>query len=129
MGLQEKRAIAQMRDETLPKYQSELREICASEVSYAVDWDTFADDMTALGNLENKCLKVVNEILRKVTRDAIGQEAVAQSIKEIHLSHGQNARIQEFTLADGVLSMPWDWSGWPGSFFPDSVQEKIESLL
>ena len=129
MGLQEKRAIAQLRDETLPKYQGELRQITASEVSYVVDWDTFTNDLTAIGNLESKCLKVVSEVFRNVTRDAIGKEAVAQSIKQIHLSHGKTANIGEFTLADGVLSMPWDWSGWPGSFYPDSVQEKIESML
>lgn len=129
MGLQEKRAIAQLRDETLPKYQEELREITATQVVYVVDFDSFANDLTAIGNLENKCLKVLNDVFRKITRDAIGKEAVAESIKEIRLSHGDTARIEEFTLMKGILSMPWDWSGWAGSFYPDSVQEKIESLL
>lgn len=121
--------MAQLRDETLPKYQEELRQITATQVVYVVDYDSFANDLTAIGNLENKCLKVLNEVFRKITRDAIGKEAVAENIKEIRLSHGENSNITEFTLAKGVLSMPWDWSGWAGSFYPDSVQEKIESML
>ena len=129
MGLAEKRAIARVRDEVAPKYQAELRKITGSEISYVVDWESFADDMTALENFEDKCLKVISEIFRKITRDALGKEAVAESIKEIHLSHGKQANIQEFTLQNGVLKMPWDWSGWPGSFYPDSVQEKIEAML
>lgn len=129
MGLQEKRALAQLRDETLPKYQAELQKITGAAIIYVVDFDSFADNLVAIGNLESKCLKVTNEIFGKITKDAIGKEAVAEGIKEIHLKHGEDANIAQFTLKKGVLSMPWDWSGWPGSFFPGSVQEKIESLL
>ncbi len=129
MGLAEKRAIAKVRDEVLPTYQTELRETTGSDVSYVVDWDSCADDMTALENLEDKCLKPLTCIFQKITRDDLGKEAVKESIREIHLSHGKEANIPSFSLPGGVLKLPWDWSGWPGSFYPDSVQEKIESML
>ena len=129
MGLAEKRAMAQMRDDVFPKYQAELREITGNDISYVVEWDTFADDLTAISNLEDQCFKRISTIFRKITRDEIGKEAVKEGIKEIHLSQGKEARIQSFTLSNGVLSMPWDWSGWAGSFFPESVQEQIESML
>lgn len=90
MGLAEKRMLAGLRDDVVPKYQAELREI---------------------------------------TADKIGKEAVASGVKKIHLSQGKDANITAFTLTDGVLNMPWDWEGWPGSFFPDSVREKIEAML
>ena len=129
MGLAEKRALAQVRDEIFPKYQSELREITGTDITYKVDWDSFADNLDALNNLEDQCFKRISIIFRKITRDDIGKEAVKEQIKEIHLSQGSEANIQSFTLRDGVLAMPWDWAGWAGSFFPESVQEHIESLL
>lgn len=129
MGLAEKRMLAQVRDEVAPKYQSELRKIMGSEIAYDIDWDTFANSLAAMGNLETKALKPLSEIFRKITSDKLGKEAVAEGIQTIRLSHGEEARIEDFTLKKGVLSMPWDWEGWPGSFYPDSVQEKIESML
>lgn len=129
MGLVEKRMLAGLRDEVAPRYEAELREITGSEIRYVVDWDSFAENKTAMGNLESKALKPLATIFRQITKDDLGKEAVAEEIREIHLSQGTTANISEFTLTSGVLSMPWDWEGWAGSFFPDSVREKIESML
>lgn len=129
MGLAEKRMLAQLRDETVPKYQSELHKITGSEIALDIDWKTFEDSTSAMQNLEPKALKPLSEIFRKITSDQLGKDAVSESIQTIKLSHGKEAHIPSFTLKGGVLSMPWDWEGWPGSFFPDSVREKIESML
>ena len=129
MGLAEKRALSQLREETVPKQQRELQKITGSKVVYAVDWDSFADNATAIANLEAKCLQPLNEILRQITVDKIGQDAVKESIQSIALSQGRDANISNFTLSDGVLTLPWDWESWPGSFFSDSVREKIETML
>lgn len=129
MGLAEKRALAILQDETMPKYQQELRKITGNELSYVIDRDSFADELRAMENLEDKCFKIINAIFRKITKDNIGKEAVAESISEIHLSQVNDCNIARFTLEKGTLKMPWDWKGYPRSFFPDSVQEKIESLL
>ena len=129
MGLAEKRALATLQDETVPKYQTDLRKITGNEVSVVVDWKSFSENIDAMENLEDKCLKPLLGIFRKITKDVIGKEAVAESINEIQLSQVDDCNIAFFTLKKGVLKMPWDWKGWSGSFFPDSVQEKIESLL
>ena len=129
MGLAEKRALATLQDETLPKYQADLRRITGNEVAFVVDWKSFSDNLGAMENLEEKCLKPLLGIFRKITKDKIGKEAVAESITEIQLSQVADCSIEKFTLVKGALKMPWDWKGWPGSFYPDSVQEKIESLL
>ncbi len=129
MGLAEKRALATLQDETVPKYQAELRKIAGNEISYVVDWDSFADNLIAMENLEDKCFKAISDVFRKITKDKIGKDAVAQEISEIQLSQVNDCNIAFFTLSKGALKMAWDWKGYPGSFFPDSVQEKIESLL
>ena len=129
MGLAEKRAMATLKDEIVPKYQADLRKITGNEISYVIGWDGFADNLGAMENLEEKCLKPLLGIFRKITKDDIGKEAVAETIEEIHLTQVEDCNISNFTLVKGALKMPWDWVGWPGSFYPDSVQEKIESLL
>ena len=129
MGLIEKRAIAKMRDDVVPRYEAELQKIAGDQVSYEIVWDSFLDDIQALENLEEKCFRAINDVFKKITVDEIGTEAVAEQIQKIRISNGKVANIQDFTLKDGVLDMPWDWSGWPGSFYPKTVQEKIETLL
>ena len=130
MGLVEKRMLAQLRDEIVPKYQAELREITGNKIVYDVDFDSFANSLTAMGNMETKCLKPLGEVFRAITVDDLGKDAVRQNIKVIKLSHGDaTSSISNFTLQNGVLTMPWDWEGWAGSFYPDSVREKIESML
>lgn len=129
MGLIEKRAIANIRDNVVPRYETELQQIAGERVSYEVIWESFLHDIKALENLEEKCFRVINDIFKKITIDDIGQEAVAEGVAQIRISNGTVANIQEFTLKEGVLDIPWDWSGWPGSFYPKTVQEKIETLL
>ena len=130
MGLAEKRMLAQVRDEVAPKYQKELREIAGEGISFDIDWASFGESMEAMGNLENKALKPLCEIFRKITVDQIGKDAVAEGIQTIRVSHqDDSSNTSAFTLINGVLSIPWDWEGWAGSFYPDSVQEKIESML
>ncbi len=98
MGLAEKRALATLQDETTPKYQAELQKITDTEISYAIDWDSFADELRAMENLEEKCFKALNEIFRKITVDKIGKEAVAESISEIQISQVVDCNIANFTL-------------------------------
>ena len=129
MGLIEKRAIAKMRDNVVPRYEGELQKIAGDQVSYEIIWESFLHDITALENLEEKCFRVINDIFKKITVDDIGKEAVAEGVTQIRISNGTVANINEFTLKEGVLDVPWDWSGWPGSFYPKTVQEKIETLL
>ena len=129
MGLAEKRQLAQLRNEIVPQYQKELSEIVGSEIVYDIDWDSFADNLEAMERLEPKALKPMNEIFRKITVDQIGKDAVAESIQTIEISQGSDANISNFTLQNGVLNLPWDWVGWGDSFYLDSVQEKLESML
>ncbi len=129
MGLIEKRAIAKMRDNVVPRYEAELKQIAGDQISYEMNWESFLHDITALENLEEKCFRVLNDIFKKITFDDIGTEAVQEGVQKIHISNAKNATVSEFSLKDGVLDIPWDWSGFPGSFYPKTVQEKIETLL
>ena len=129
MGLIEKRAIAKIRDNIVPRYEAELKQIAGEQISYEMNWESFLHDITALENLEEKCFRVLNDIFKKITFDDIGTEAVQEGVQKIHISNAKNAAVSEFSLQDGVLDIPWDWSGFGNSFYPKTVQEKIETLL
>ena len=129
MGLIEKRAIAKIRDNVVPRYEAELKQIAGDQISYEMNWESFLHDITALENLEEKCFRVINDIFKKITVDDIGVEAVQEGVEKIHISNVKTSNVNEFTLKEGVLDIPWDWSGYPGSFYPKTVQEKIETLL
>ena len=129
MGLIEKRAIAKMRDNVVPRYEAELKGIAGDQIFYQINWESFLHDIAALENLEEKCFRVLNDIFKKITFDDIGTQAVQEGVQQIHISNAKNAAVNEFSLKDGVLDIPWDWSGFPGSFYPKTVQEKIETLL
>ena len=129
MGLIEKRAIAKMRDDVVPRYEAELQKIAGDQISYEINWESFLHDITALENLEEKCFRVINDIFKKITVDDIGVEAVQESVQKIRISNAKISNVSEFTLKEGTLDLPWDWSGFPGSFYPKTVQEKIETLL
>ena len=113
----------------MPKHEAELKKITGAAITYEVDWDSFADNLRAMENLEPKGLQPLGEIFRQITSDKIGKDAVKDSIQTIYLSQTDDCNIARFLLNDGVLSMPWDWKSYGDSFFPDGVREKIESLL
>ena len=129
MGLIEKRAIAKMRDNVVPRYEAELRKIAGDQIAYEMNWESFFHDITALENLEEKCFRVINDIFKKITVDDIGVQAVQEGVQKIRISNAKKSAVAEFTLKDGILDIPWDWSGYPRSFYPKTVQEKIETLL
>ena len=65
MGLIEKRAIAKMRDNVVPRYEAELQQIAGDRISYEMNWESFLHDINALENLEEKCFRVLNDIFKK----------------------------------------------------------------
>ena len=69
MGLIEKGAIAKIRDNVVPHYEAELKQIAGEQISYEMNWESFLHDITALENLEEKCFRVINGIFKKITVD------------------------------------------------------------
>ena len=128
MGLIEKRRLAQLK-KSAPAFQEELQKLTGTAIALDIDWESFGENTDAMNNFEAKGLRVLPEIFREIVVDQIGKDAVSAGIKTLRFSQGSDANIYTFTLQDGVLTMPWDWAGWSGSFFPVSVREKIESML
>lgn len=130
MGLTEKRMLKTLQDEVVPEHEKELQKITGAKIKYDIDWDSFAPHLNAMERFRDVAFKAINESFTEVCRDEIGQKAVAESIKTIHLSQGGDSNMASgVTLQNGVLDIPWDWASWSGSFFVSSFTERLEALL
>lgn len=130
MGLAERREMKRLQEEVMPSKQNELQSIVGSKVTYDINWDSFSTSLDAMGRFEREAFTRINEAMTSLCRDDMGKEAVQEAIKTIRISnHANNSSFESVTLAGGTLDIPWDWAGWAGSFYPESLVEKLEKVL
>src|SRR5579871_7038601 len=72
MGLNERRKIKELQEQTFPQRMAELAEITGGAITYDVDWDSFADDMEALNFVDNLSCHRTNMALRVICADDLG---------------------------------------------------------
>ena len=82
MGLNERRKIKELQDETFPGRVKEIQEICGVAIPYEVDWDSLADDADALNFIDNISCHRLNMALRVICQDDMGKAAVRQGLKK-----------------------------------------------
>lgn len=129
MGLQEKRMLKTLQEDVLPEREKEIQKITGVKIKYEVNWDSMASSLGVMERFRDCAFKSLNESFTSVCRDDIGKGAVKESIQTIHFSQGGDSNMTGVTLKDGLLDIPWDWEGWGGSFFAESLTERLESLL
>ncbi len=105
MGLNERRKIKELQEQTLPEREREIAEICGAAVPYEVDWDTFADDGEALRFLDNLSCHRLNMALRVICQDDLGKEAVRAGLKKVRLRNVKDRADIKMTFEQGVLEM------------------------
>ena len=105
MGLNERRRIKELQEQTLPEREREIEEICGAKIPYEVDWDTFADDAEALRFLDNLSCHRLNMALRVICQDDLGKEAVRGGLKKVRLRNVKDRAEIGMTFDQGVLAM------------------------
>lgn len=105
MGLQERQKIKEYQDKIVPGRQKELAELCGSAVAYEVDWDSFADDLTALNFFDNLAFHRINMAFRHLGGDQLVKDAVRDGLKVIRLKNVKDKADMKITFAAGVLEM------------------------
>ncbi len=104
MGLNERRKIKELQEQTRPERVKEIAEICGAAIPYEVDWDSFASDMEALNFVDNLSCHRLNMALRVICTDDMGKEAVREGLKTIRLKNVPREAMK-LSFADGVLEM------------------------
>jgi hypothetical protein len=105
MGLQERQKIKEYQDKIVPGRRKELAELSGSDIAYEVDWDSFADDLTALNFLDNLAFHRVNMAFRHLGGDQVVKDAVRDGLKTIRLKNVKEKSEMKITFSGGVLEM------------------------
>jgi hypothetical protein len=129
MGLEEKRWLAQERDEVMPEAQRALREIAGCELTYVVDWDSFANDLEALQNLQHQGFGRINDAFRDLCRDDVGKSAVKDALDSVHLQNLADPAEKSVTLADRTVRVRAAWGAGDGYFVDAQIAKAISDAL
>ncbi len=120
MGLTERRLIKELQDTTLPERERELLEITGAPIRYDVDWDSLANDAAGLNFLDNLSCHRLNMALRVICSDAMGREAVAESLKTVKLRNVATPEERLLKFGDGVLEMHCAYALGTAGYHSDS---------
>jgi len=130
MGLNERRKIKELQDETFPGRVKEIEEICGKAIPYDVDWESLADDAAGLNFIDNLSCHRLNMALRVICHDEMGKEAVRDGLKSIKLGNVQDVSDMSMTFDDGVLDMKCAYAqGTSGMHRDDDIRALLESKL
>ena len=126
MGLTEKRKIKELQDTILPGRLAELKEITGGDIAYDIDWDSFADDAAGLNFLDNLSCHRTNMALRVICSDALGREAVQESLKSVRLVNVKTPADMSIAFGGGVLEMHCAYAlGTNGYYSDNDIRETL----
>lgn len=126
MGLNERRKIKDLQDNTFPGRVKEIEEICGKAIPYEVDWDSLADDMEGLNFIDNLSCHRLNMALRVICQDDMGKEAVRDGLKSIKLKNVKDKAAMKISFEGGVLEMHCAYKLHTDGMFGDN---EIRELL
>ena len=130
MGLNERRKIKELQDVTLPGRVKEIEEICGAPIPYEVDWESLADDATALNFMDNISCHRLNMALRMICQDDMGKEAVRAGLKKVKLANVKDKAAMCLSFQDGVLEMHCAYAlATDGMFSDGAIRELLEKNL
>lgn len=130
MGLAERRAMNELKEVTLPAREKEIEEICGKAIPYEVDWATLADDGEALRFLDNVSCHRLNMALRVICMDAMGREAVAESVHKVRLVNVKKRDDMLISFEGGTLEMRCAYAlGAEGMHSDNAIRQVLEKGL
>lgn len=123
MGLNEKRHVKKLEDETIPAVKSEIKQIADIDLDIEIKWDGISEDWNALNNIENTLL-----ILPKAFRDICTDDLGKQSVKTgVHKALFVNEKADDVVMSDGVIHIAYNWA-W-GCWSDESIRRAMEKAL
>lgn len=109
MGLAERRAVEQFRNDDYPGWKSRIDEAAGFDVPVEVAWDQLAVDDYASSYAEffpKVYFQPLVDALKAITVDDMGKSAARNGLKKIVIQNaGGFYSASGFTFADGVLTI------------------------
>ncbi len=137
MGLQERRVLQQIKEET-ERSEKELQSKVGINLSLTVDEASFpSDDIKVLNDFfihKIYGLTSIIDAFGAICKDDIGKEAVADTIKHVQLINTaqryEDLGTKKVEMEDGTLKIYVAFSGNTDSLYkPEPLAKEIESLL
>lgn len=130
MGLEERRRIKELQDNTIPGRVKEIEEICGKPIPYDIDWASFDGDAPGLNFLDNVSCHRVNMALRVICADSLGKDAVKDGLKSIKIQNIKDKAAKKLSFDGGVLSMQCAYaSGLDGAFSDNEIRAELMKKL
>ena len=130
MGLNERRKIKELQEQTFPDRVKEIKEICGVEIPYEVDWDSLADDAEALNFIDNISCHRLNMALRVLCQDEMGKGAVRDGLKQIKLKNVKDKSAMQISFKNGTLEMHCAYAlRTDGMFSDNEIRQLLEKNL
>ena len=130
MGLNERRKMKELQEQTFPERVKEIEEICGAPIPYEVDWESMDDDAEALRFLDNLSCHRLNMALRLICADEMGKEAVRSSLKRVKLKNVKDTGAMKMEFSGGVLEMHCAYAqGTSGMFSDGAIRQLLEQNL
>ena len=130
MGLNERRKIKELQDETFPGRVKEIEEICGKAIPYEVDWESLADDPQGLNFIDNISCHRLNMALRPICHDEMGKQAVRDGLKLVKLKNVKDQSARKISFSGGVLEMHVPYAaGASGMFGDNEIRQLLEQGL
>ncbi|WP_047245768.1 hypothetical protein [Maribacter thermophilus] len=128
MGLKEKRFTQTFQEEQFPELKAQIISAAGFDVALNIEWETLFEDRFL--HLYNDSYPKIYflpliEAFKAITADEMGKEALAESLKEVHITNTKDHHNPKnaYSFAEGVLTV--DHSPILNA---DNVEERVTVL-
>lgn len=131
MTLQEKRLIANIEEQELPKFKTQLKEILGFEPAVEINWDTFAGtDEFPFTRLTGVLFRDLGQGLKLIAKDQLGKGALQAAFDRIKIENTADPKETRYTLANKELFLKVQLAGSVmSSPNPSQFSDWLEKLL
>ncbi len=131
MGLPEKRAIAKINTETLPKFQSLLDAAAGTHLELWIDWESYAEQPIEVieVHVPERGLTEIVKCVELVCQDELGKSALQEGLTRVVLRCPSKGQPNTLSLEDKTLTVllgdPLDTGYWPADRLVEFIEAKL----
>ena len=138
MGLEERRRIANIRENHVPRFNAELKAVTGFDLPLEINMASFPENKTVLDcydyYFESYGPGLIPKVFKDICKDSIGRDAVKATLKKVVFENTakspEDKGHKEVKLDQGTLYVRESFYGYSDILFgEDDLRQAIEALL
>lgn len=138
MGLEEKRRLAAIRENHIPRFASEMKTACGFDLPFEINVATFPENKTILDcydyYFESYGPGLVITVFKDLCKDNLGKDAVKEKIKKVIFENTaktpEDKGGKEVKIENGTLFVRESFYGYSDILFGETdLRQAIEAML